>query len=600
MLLSKVKHSFRWFSPRRLAGPIVDKELRVMARRKRSYLVRFVYLVVMLLFVAVPWAQMMRGGSSNTAWRISQMSQIGITLTLILTWMQFLSAQLLAVVFLSSAISDEIYHKTLGVLMTTPITGFQIVFGKLVSRLLSLMILIGLSLPVLGLISLLGGVPWGYVISSFCITLTAALFTGTLSLFISIFQKRAYSVIVQTILAMIIWYLGVPVLLGWLSSWRFFMDSQLNQKFLIFLSFSNPYVGFALNQSSAMPVGFHVPMFWPWHCGIVLAESILILLLAAKIVRRVALAQIGGQVDRPVLAGLWKFRKQPAFEPESDVKLRSVTGQPVFWKETREPWLQGRRRIKTIITAIIAAAILVASYGIGIKERYLDEDYTQIIYGIVLFLVGIIETILLSATMITTEREAQSWPILMATPLTTGQVLFGKAAGVVRKSIPAWFLLAAHLLIFTLVGYLHPAVSLHLFIIGAGIGLFTLGSGLFFSSMCRKTTTAVMANVGLAGGLWLGIPIFAGLTGEGDLIELVFALHPIAHVGIALAGGGGEVHAARSFASLNYDWPPMAQVDWSGFMATTIVIAVTSLVYACAGLGFYKMTKQTLRDNIFG
>jgi ABC-type transport system involved in multi-copper enzyme maturation permease subunit len=600
MLLSRLKHSFRFISPRWLAGPIMDKELRVMARRKRSYLVRFLYLVVMLLVVAVPWAQMMRGGSSNAAWRVSQMSQIGITLTLILTWMQFLSAQLLAVVFLSSAISDEIYHKTLGVLMTTPITGFQIVFGKLISRLLSLMILIGLSLPVLGLISLLGGVPWGYVISSFCITLTAALFAGTLSLFISIFQKRAYSVIVQTILAMIIWYLGVPVLLGWLSDWKFFMDSQLNQKFLIFLSFSNPYVGFALNQSSAMPVGFHVPMFWPWHCGIVLAESILILLLAAKIVRRVALAQIGGQVDRPILAGLWKFRKQSAFESESDVKLRTVTGQPVFWKETREPWLQGRRRIKTIITAIIAAAVLVASYGIGIKERYLDEDYTQVIYGIVLFLVGIIETILLSATMITTEREAQSWPILMATPLTAGQVLFGKAAGVVRKSIPAWFLLAAHLLIFTLVGYLHPAVSLHLFIIGAGIGLFTLGSGLFFSSMCRKTTTAVMANVGLAGGLWLGIPIFAGLTGEGDLIELVLAFHPIAHVSIALAGGGGEVHAARSFASLNYDWPPMAQVDWSGFMATTIVIAITSLVYACAGLGFYKMTKKTLRDNIFG
>lgn len=571
-----------------------------MARRKRSYLVRFLYLIVMLLVVAVPWVEMMRGGSSNTAWRVSQMSQIGITLTMILTWMQFLSAQLLAVVFLSSAISDEIYHKTLGVLMTTPITGFQIVFGKLVSRLLSLIILIGLTLPVLGLISLLGGVPWDYVISSFSITLTAAIFAGTLSLFISIFQKRAYNVIVQTILAMIIWYLGVPVLLGWLSDWKFFMDSQLNQKFLIFLSFFNSYVGFALNQSSAMPMGLQMPLFWPWHCGIVLAESILILLLAAKIVRRVALSQIGGQVDRPILAGLWKFRKQSAFEPESDVRLRSVTGQPVFWKEIREPWFQGRRRIRTIMMAIITAAILMASYGIGIKERYLGEDYTQIVYGMVLFLVGMVETLLLSATMITTEREAQSWPILMATPLTSGQILFGKAAGVVRKSIPAWFLLAVHLLIFTLVGYLHPAVALHLGIIGAGIGFFTLSSGLFFSSICRKTTTAVMANVALAGGLWLGIPILAGLTGEQDLIELVFAFHPIAHVGIALAGGGGGVHAARSFASLNYNWPPLAGMEWSGFMATTIVMAITSLVYACAGLGFYQMTKQTLRDHIFG
>ncbi|MEN6309631.1 MAG: ABC transporter permease subunit [Anaerohalosphaeraceae bacterium] len=598
MLLSKVKHVLRYASPRWLAGPIMDKELRVMARRKRSYLVRFLYLVVMLLVVSVPWAEIMHN-SSNTAWRISQMSQMGITLTVILTWMQFLSAQLLAIVFLSSAISDEIFHKTLGVLMTTPITGFQIVFGKLISRLLSLMTLIGLSLPVLGLISLLGGVPWGYVISSFCITLTAAIFAGTLSLFISIFQKRAYSVMVQTILAMIIWYLGVPVLLGWFSNWKFFMDSQMSQKFLIFLSFSNPFVGFALNQSSVMPVGFNVPSFWPWHCGIVLAESILILLLAAKIVRRVALAQIGGQTGLPIVAGLWKFKKEAASEPESNVKIRTVTGQPVFWKETREPWLQGRKRIRTILTALVAVGILLFSYGVGIKERYLDEDYTQIIYGIVLFLVGVVEMVMLSATMITTEREARSWPILMATPLTEGQILFGKAAGVVRKSIPAWILLAAHVLIFTLVGYLHPAVTLHLFMIGLGVGMFTLGSGLFFSSMCRKTTTAVVANMALAGGLWLGIPIFAGLTGEGDFIELVFAVHPIAHAGIALAGGGGEVHAAYSFASLNYDWPPLTGTDWSSFTATTVVIGITSVVYACVGLVFYKMAKQTLRDNTF-
>jgi len=35
------------------------------------------------------------------------------------------------IVMLSTSISDEIYHKTLGVLMTTPINSFQIVAGKL-------------------------------------------------------------------------------------------------------------------------------------------------------------------------------------------------------------------------------------------------------------------------------------------------------------------------------------------------------------------------------------------------------------------------------------------------------------------------------------
>jgi ABC-type transport system involved in multi-copper enzyme maturation permease subunit len=582
--------------PAGLIGPILGKELRVTARRKRSYLVRSLYLLLMMMVIVLPWLEMTRYSyRAGAAYQAAQMSQTAITLTMILTWLQFITAQMLAIVFLSGAISDEIYHKTLGVLMTTPITGLQIVLGKLFSRMLSLMILLALSLPVLGLIRLMGGVPWDYVIGSFCITLTAAIFAGTLSLFISIFQKRAYSVIIQTILALIILYLGIPVLIAWLSDWTLFMNSQLNQKYLIVLSYLNPFVAFSMNQSLVMSVGFKAPLIWPWHSLIVLSESVILLLIAAKIVRKVALLQITGQIDQSVFAGLRKAKKQKD-KPANTAKLRTVRGHPVVWKETREPWLQGRKKLSTIITAIIITVTLFSSYAVGIKEQYLDEDYTHVVYGMILFLIGVVEMIMLSATMITTEREARSWPILLATPLTDGQIVFGKAVGVIRKSLPAWFLLIFHILIFIIVGYIHPAAALHMAMIVTGVGMFVIGAGLFFSGFCKRTTSAVIANVMLAVTLWLFIPIFMGLTGDSDLVQIIFSFHPIAHAGIALAGGGGAENAAKAFGLLRYDWP---EDNWGSFAATTAVIGFTSLVYAGVGLFFYKSAKDNLREKVF-
>jgi ABC-2 type transport system permease protein len=96
---------------------------------------------------------------------------------------QFLATQFLAVILMSTAISDEIYHSTLGVLMTTPINSFQIVIGKLFSNLLQIVILIGISLPLLSLVRVFGGVPWSFVWSSLCVTLTAIVFAGSLSLY---------------------------------------------------------------------------------------------------------------------------------------------------------------------------------------------------------------------------------------------------------------------------------------------------------------------------------------------------------------------------------------------------------------------------------
>ena len=87
---------------------------------------------------------------------------------------------LIGPVLTSTAINEERLHKTWHVLLMTPLTAWQIVAGKLFSRLLTALTLIGLSLPVLALVRLLGGVEVQQMVGVICLCAVVALTTAAL------------------------------------------------------------------------------------------------------------------------------------------------------------------------------------------------------------------------------------------------------------------------------------------------------------------------------------------------------------------------------------------------------------------------------------
>src|SRR5438477_10025164 len=99
---------------------------------------------------------------------------------------------LIGAVLTSTAINSERTHKTLHVLLMTPLTAWQIVSGKLFSRLLTALTLIGLSLPVLALVRLLGGVELAQMFGIICICIVTAMSAAALGLLLSILLQRAY------------------------------------------------------------------------------------------------------------------------------------------------------------------------------------------------------------------------------------------------------------------------------------------------------------------------------------------------------------------------------------------------------------------------
>lgn len=592
----------RFIRPSWLTGPIFEKELRVSSRRKRNYVLRFVYLGLLTLFVVLVWLQATESrGFGSAAYRISRMSLAGMAIIAVITWFQFCAMQLIAVIMLSNSISDEIQHRTLATLMTTPINSFQIVMGKLFSKLWQMLILLAISIPLLAIVRVFGGVPWEYVTAGLCITLTAAIFAASVSMWLSVRNRRAYAVILKTLFVGGVLFAFLPWLLIMLLK-----DSFTETELIPIFVHLNPFFALAFSTQLLMSPGAlrGLPSFsWPLHCAIMLGASGLILGMTVRIVRKVALRQATGE------AGVFvRRRRRPAAGGEhaelssnaSARKIRRINGSPIIWKELRTPLLRGGK-VAAVIGIVAAVAALLITYGVCADDRCLDENFTHAIYVCIFLGLGIICTTVLSATAITSEKEARSWPLLLATTLSDWHILAGKAFGIFKRCLPIWLLLAGHVIFFTLIGYIHPIAAVHLAMLVAWIVVFFTGTGLYFSSRFKKTTTAVVMNMGLALMIWAILPgVFAMIVEVGnmddDAVELFICGNPIVQGVVVMEAAGGVGRASRSLDALDYDWPDNI---YDGAGPTTFRMLRYMVVYVLIGALFAVRAKVRFRRNVF-
>jgi ABC-type transport system involved in multi-copper enzyme maturation permease subunit len=597
-------YNFIWnvLSPFRLTGPIFDKELRVSSRRRRNYVLRFAYVALMTSFLALVWVGAM-GQSGSAVYRISRMAEAGKSIVIYVVWFQFCVTQFLAVVLLSNSISDEIYHRTLGLLMTTPISSFQIVMGKLFSKLLQLILLMAISLPLLAIIRVMGGVPWNYVISSLCITMTTVIFVGSLSLFFSIFSRRTYVVIIVTIITLGTIFALLP--LGLYAIWDITNSTIPERSIFTAIFLPNPYCSMFINTivivdpRSASAITFYS---WPLHCGIMLALSSILLFVSVIIVRKVALHQATGQLDGS--SGKRRSRRiaktagvnQQAFAEA----IRRVVGPPIIWKELRSPIFR-HHKIRTCILVFIGLILLSGTYYLCAKARVLDDEGTHAAYAVIFLAVGMLFTIVLPATSITAERESRSWPVLLATPLDDKDILLGKFVGALRRCLPAWLLLFGHIIAFSLLGFIHPFAIVQTVILVTWIAIFLSGSGLYFSSCFKHTTTAVLMNFALVAAIWAILPLLMAIVASinspytrdaRDLTEAYIDTNPFVHMGNIMIATAGD----KPLQMGSYYWPGHGNLnatESTGWMSACMG------GYILIGALFAWRAKHQFRQKIF-
>ena len=511
MAVALISSFSRFFNPAWLTGPIFDKELRVASRRRRNYVLRSAYLLVLVVFVVGSWSiAILRGSRTSVAWQVSRMAEVSRSLVLTITWFQFLTAQILAAVMFSNSISDEIRRGTMDVLMTTPINCVQIVLGKLFSRLFQLMLMLAVSLPLLAVIRVFGGIQWDYIVSALSITLTATVFVGSLSMFLSTRFRRSYHVILIMTTFLVVAYLTMIPL-------SFFRNS--NSVLMIVILHINPFAAMRQVTSAAFPGSRAGATFssLPLHCLVMGGASMFMLFASAFRMRRHALDSfLGTNAGRKLT--IWKRNLSSAFKSKSSFSttrpIRPVTGSPIFWKELSKPFSESLK------SNAIGFGILLLLLFIFYFLAYLSAStpVAMIFFSMFtsgLWMIATIRTAAMAATSITKEKEARTLPILLGTLLEPKQIIQGKALAALWRNAPAWLILALGTPVFyilmvtrqtigisSLSSYYYSYIILGPLGIAANI-IFLIGLGMYFSTRLKSSTAAVMATIGLLLGFYV-------------------------------------------------------------------------------------------------
>jgi len=171
-----------------LWNPIVAKEYRSRMRTWRSPLAMSIYI---LLLGGLGWAIFSaQAGSARNSFNTGQAANYGQQLFLYLVMFQLGLIAFVTPALTAGAISGERERQTIDLLFVTRIPPFSIVWGKLIASMSFVVLLLLLSVPIFSLVFLFGGIELDQVLTSFLVTLVAALTLGLVGIAFSAILPR--------------------------------------------------------------------------------------------------------------------------------------------------------------------------------------------------------------------------------------------------------------------------------------------------------------------------------------------------------------------------------------------------------------------------
>lgn len=638
-----------------LVGPLFTKELRVTSRRGRYYVLRFGYAAALSLFIFLVWLGLLESVSGRSAaYRAVEMTEMGKRLIHLVVWFQFCSAQLVAVVLLSTAISEEIYQRTLVPILTTPMRYWQIVVGKFLGKLVHVILLLAVSVPLLAIARVMGGVPWGFVAAGVGITMTAAALAGSVSLFFSILCRRAF----LSILGSIGVILGVYLVLGGVLMLASALVVAAAPAGWAIVLYPNPLAAMIYQSVALMDPSVRVAaFFWPGHCLTVLAMAGLVLKFSEMLLRRSAIRKAFG-ADPPLPAGAVRVPVLPVLMPADPAgslaagppapaiaagavapagaiggapppvlmpvadrtaspaedapdqegpprrrrwrprhwDLKEIIVSPIIWRELRKPLL--RDRIVQIVVLCAVLFYLVYTYAILGAAGALSKGGVQGGFLATFLLAGMLCIAVDSATTIAPEKQARTWPALLSTPVSDWHILLGKAGGSLFRCLIVWLFLIGHVLFFSLIGFLHPLAIVSTVLLVAAMSMFLSGLGVYFSVRCRRTTTAILGSVGTGLLLWLILPVFLDLLTQAFAQRWLAILRDLTYVANPVVQAGCMAVAATKGSLVTW----ATTVLFSGYVspfAMTGLVFMSSVGYSLLGVLLAWRAKRLFRRNVF-
>jgi ABC-type transport system involved in multi-copper enzyme maturation permease subunit len=475
-------------------GPILSRELKIAARGARAYASRCVLASLFLLALGgnyYGWQAWNEG-----KWTTSQLTSLAQTMFCSLAALQGILTLVMIPNQVAGSIAEEKERKTLHYLLASDLSSWEIITDKLISRLWQFFLGITATVPVMSLLTLLGGVDPAWVGLVYLGTLTMAYFLAGLSILASTLARRPRTAVNITVGIASAW-ITLPIcmfvlrMMGWIPGWLGpvidFNDDWIFRSNPLYLAF---------NGRSLVAIG----------------PSEILLTIAHMSALQLAYGSICVILAIFALRPVFRLQQGAAERTRSRRAGRAECGDdPMIWKE-RYPARSGRwmNLIKRGfgICVIVGLGISVASmalpilreswfpahapYWLEVRRRWFCT-YLRIMTAFFSSLYIVLASSA-GACSVTNERERDTWDGLMCTPMSNRAILRAKMLGAAWQH--RWLLVTLGVLwlVGLVTGSLHPVSVLLVMIEIAVFTWFTVALAITMSLIAKNTSQASSAT----------------------------------------------------------------------------------------------------------
>jgi ABC-type transport system involved in cytochrome c biogenesis permease component len=402
--------------------PIVERELRVAARRRHTYWTRF-------------FAALFALGLSVWVWSAAAETQAaherGKLVFQFIAGMAFTYSILAGISITSDCLSEEKREGTLGLLFLTDLTGYDVVLGKLAATSLNALYRLFSVFPILAIPLLLGALTLGEF-WRMALVLTNTLFfslsAGLVISSISVRERRAMAGTVVLLLAVT----AVPPLLGFL--W-------------VLKHPSTPFNTHWLLSSTLYPVvlafdaGYKADARLFWSATALTQVLAWTFLAAACVLVRRSWQDRAAAGPRALWRERWRQVQFGAGHIRADYRQRLLDINPVFW-------LTGRDRLKPayVFTFLgMVGLVWVALYA-KFREGMLDQTF-YLLTAYTLHTVLKLWVASEACRPLAEDRRSGALELVLSTPLPVDAILEGQVLAFKRQfGWPAAAVLAVDLI----------------------------------------------------------------------------------------------------------------------------------------------------------
>jgi ABC-type transport system involved in multi-copper enzyme maturation permease subunit len=385
-------------------GPVFSAECLTTSRRWQVYAGRSLLVASVLAAMTLIWLTRFSGARLIS---IQEYAEVGSAMVNAIMSVELVLAIAIVPAAAAGAICQDKMRGGLTLMMVTDLSDAEIVLGKLASRLVTILGIVACGLPVLAILTSLGGVDPVAIVAGSMVIVAMAVLGVSLALTFSVWATKPHEALMATYAAYAIWLLS---LLAWFETAKGSWTPEL-------LYVTNPFwLLFGARWSrGAAPLA---------ECSLFLVGSLAVsMLLAIVSIRRIRAVTLR-QAGRSARSSTPRRRLRLSLFGARGASPNLLDRDPVFWRELHRGQPSGWGRaiwgLYGVVSMIFSAVAIFANKDIAPGTCALMVS------------IGLLMVSVTSATALAEERAHGSLDLLMTTPLSSRAIVLGKWWGSFR------------------------------------------------------------------------------------------------------------------------------------------------------------------------